>query len=255
MHRSTRELLKYHIRASDGEIGRCKDFLFDDQAWVIRYLVADTRKWLPGRKVLVPPQSLKKPHVENRLLPVEHTKEEIRQSPPLDADEPVSRKYEKKWFDYYRLPYYWVGPTGVGIVPNPVPLRDSPVPLEEEVTPRPLPSEKEIEKTHLRSADEVIGYQVEAIDGHIGHVEDLLVEDADWRIAYLLIDTRDWLPGKKVVMLPDLAEEISWPKETVQFDRSKEEMENAPPYNPELELTSAYEKALEQYYGIPPHNE
>lgn len=254
MHRSIRELQKYHLRATDGEIGRCKDFLFDDQKWIVRYLVADTRRWLPGRKVLVPPPVLKKPDAESRLLSVDNTKDDIRQSPPLEADEPVSRKYEKKWFDYYRLPYYWVGPAGVGVIPNPVPLRDSPVPLEEGATPKP-PAAEDIEKTHLRSADEVIGYKVEAIDGHIGHVEDLLVEDGDWRIAYLLIDTRDWLPGKKVVMLPDLVEEISWPKETVQFDRSKEEIENAPPYHPDLELTSAYEKALEQYYGLPPHDD
>ena len=105
-----------------------------------------------------------------------------------------------------------------------------------------------------RSIRELLKYHIRASDGEIGRCKDFLF-DENWRIAYLLIDARDWLPGKKVVMLPDLVEEISWPKETVRFDRSKEEIEKAPPYNPDLELTSAYEKALEQYYGIPPHNE
>lgn len=251
MHRSAKELKNYVLRAKDGEIGRCKDFLFDDRYWFVRYLVADTRKWLPGRKVLVPPNALNPPLAENKVMPVAYAKEEIRNSPPLEADEPVSRKYEKKWFDYYRLPYYWVGPGGVGTVPNPVPLRDSPVPLAEEVTPKPA-EEPNPEKVHAWSADEVIGYRVGAVDDDIGHVEDLLVDDGDWKIAYFVIDTRNWLPGRKVILPPSLVAQISWPAETVQFDRSRKEIENAPPYDPEKGVTGEYDTVLAQYYGIPP---
>jgi hypothetical protein len=105
-----------------------------------------------------------------------------------------------------------------------------------------------------RSIKELQKYHIRATDGEIGRCKDFLF-DEDWRIAYLLIDTRDWLSGKKVVILPDLVEEISWPKETVRFDRSKEEIENAPPYNSDLDPTSAYERALEQYYGLPLHDD
>jgi len=56
MLRNAKGILNYVLQAKDGEIGRCKDFLFDDEKWTIRYIVADTRNWLPGRKVLVAPQ-------------------------------------------------------------------------------------------------------------------------------------------------------------------------------------------------------
>ena len=55
MIRSMRAMLHAELRALDGGIGRCKDFLFDDKTWTIRYMVADTRKWLPGRKVFISP--------------------------------------------------------------------------------------------------------------------------------------------------------------------------------------------------------
>jgi len=252
VHRSIKELQKCALRAIDGEIGRCKDFLFDDRHWYVRYLLADTRKWLPDRKVLVPPPSLGNPHLEDRLLPVGLTKEEIRQSPPLEADEPVSRKYEKKWFDYYRLPYYWVGPGGFGAAPNPVPLRDFPAPLPEDVMPRAQEGPDPEETTSLRSADEVIGYRAGAVDGEIGHIEDLIVDDVTWRIDYTVVDTRNWLPGEKVVLLPSMVQQISWPEETVQFDRTREAIETAPGYDPSRELTGAFRRALEQHYRLGP---
>ena len=55
MLRSVDEITGYTLHATDGDIGRCHDFLFDDQRWVIRYIVAKTAMWLPGRKVLVSP--------------------------------------------------------------------------------------------------------------------------------------------------------------------------------------------------------
>ena len=80
--------------AEDGEIGRCKDFLFDDEKWTIRYMVADTRKWLPGRKVLISPMSLGAVDWSSRHFQVELTRRQVEDSPPLEEDAPVSRQYE-----------------------------------------------------------------------------------------------------------------------------------------------------------------
>jgi hypothetical protein len=52
MLRNTKDLLGYALHATDGIIGGLKDFHFDDQSWVIRYLIVDTRTWLSSRKVL-----------------------------------------------------------------------------------------------------------------------------------------------------------------------------------------------------------
>jgi hypothetical protein len=42
---------------------------------------------------------------------------------------------------------------------------------------------------HLRSVAEVTGYRVQAIDGEIGHVENLTIDDADWSVHYFIVDT------------------------------------------------------------------
>ena len=55
MLRSIKQLHGAKLGASDGEIGHVKDFYFDDQNWAVRYVVADTGSWLPGRQVLISP--------------------------------------------------------------------------------------------------------------------------------------------------------------------------------------------------------
>ena len=57
MLRRMRDLKGLAIGARDGDIGAANDFIFDDKAWTIRYLIADTSRWLPGRKVLISPSS------------------------------------------------------------------------------------------------------------------------------------------------------------------------------------------------------
>jgi len=125
MLRSVNELINYVIEAQDGEIGRCKDFLFGDRHWAIRYMVADTRKWLPGRKVLVSPIALGDPDWKRGRFPVMLTCRQIEESPPLDEDEPVSRQYETRWFDYYGWPYYWAG-GNVGVKLTVSAIKDGP---------------------------------------------------------------------------------------------------------------------------------
>ena len=94
MLRNVSIILNFSLLAEDGEIGRCKDFLFDDEKWAIRYMVADTRKWLPGRKVLISPISLGAVDWSTRLFQVELTRRQVEDSPLLDEDAPVSRQYE-----------------------------------------------------------------------------------------------------------------------------------------------------------------
>ena len=80
MLRSASELFNYTLAAQNGEIGRCKDFLFDDQFWTLRYMVADTGKWLPKKRVLIPVASLGDPSWAERIFPVKKTKNQIRSS-------------------------------------------------------------------------------------------------------------------------------------------------------------------------------
>ena len=124
MLRSVKQLEDFAVGATDGPIGKVKDFYFDDEAWVVRYLVADTSKWLGGRDVLISPYSLGQPDWDGKTLPVTVTKEQVRNSPGIDSDLPVSRQYERSYLGYYGYPYYWGGRGlwGQGFYPGALPL-------------------------------------------------------------------------------------------------------------------------------------
>ncbi len=105
--RSVQEAIGYRIHALDGEVGHVSDFLVQTDGWVIRYLVVDTRKLLPGRKVLISPAWVRSVDWENRELRVDLTREEIRGSLPFDPSAPVNREYEVRLYDYLGRPKYW----------------------------------------------------------------------------------------------------------------------------------------------------
>ncbi len=244
MLRSVNEIVNYSLSATDGEIGRCKDFLFDDDFWTIRYMVADTGKWLPGRKVLISPISLGEPDWLNRHFRVDLNKEQIESAPALDEHAPVSRQYERRYFSYYYWPYYWTGAEIWGAAPFPpsVPVTH---PETLEMT------EEEPEKSHLRSVKEVKGYHIQATDGEVGHVEDYIVDDETWAIRYLVVDTRNWLPGRKVLVSPQWIQEVEWLENKVHVNLSTQEVKESPEYDPSDPVNREYEIRLYDFYGRP----
>jgi len=247
MLRSVKGIMNYTVYAEDGEIGKCKDFLFDDELWTIRYMVADTGKWLPGRKVLISPISFGTPEWLSRRFSVKLTREQVENSPPLYEHEPVSRQYERKFFSFYGWPYYWAGRDVWGTVPCPPPMPIHPEKIEDVYEE----GDKDPEKSHLRSVKEVTGYHIQAADGEIGHVEDYIVDDETWTIRYMVVDTRNWLPGRNVLVAPDWIESIAWTESRVHVNLSTEEVKNSPEYDPAEPVNREYEIRLYDFYGRP----
>lgn len=248
MLRSLEEITGYVLEAKDGSIGRCKDFLFDDRCWTIRYMVADTRRWLPGRKVLISPISLDKPDWATRSFPVRLTRRQIREAPDLDEEAPVSRQYETSYYRYFGWPVYWAGSGVWGTAGHPGLLYASttldPGAAESSVEPAP-------EDPHLRSAEEVRGYRIQATDDDIGHVEDYIADDETWSIRYLVVDTRNWLPGRKVLVSPAWLGFVDWGSRTVEVLLRREEVEASPEYDPHTPVNREYETRLYDFYGRP----
>jgi len=52
MQKLVSQLKGSSVGATDGDIGSVEDFLFDDKLWTVRYLVADTAKWLLSAAML-----------------------------------------------------------------------------------------------------------------------------------------------------------------------------------------------------------
>ena len=114
---TAKTLKGYKLDSLDGEIGKVKEFYFDDRHWTIRYLVADTGNWLPGRQVLISPYALNScDTAKRRTLSVNLTKKQIENSPSLNSDKPVSRQFEEDYYGYYGWPPYWSGSSVVGSV-------------------------------------------------------------------------------------------------------------------------------------------
>lgn len=238
MLRSAKELKGYRVMAQDGDIGKVHDFFFDDDTWSIRYLVVDTGTWLPGRKVLISPLSLGEPRWETTTLAVNLTRDRIENSPRVDADKPISRQREIELHEYYQWVPYW---TGYG--PAGAPLVQAKRPEESR--------RKEQGDPHLRSMREVTGYGIAASDGDMGHVEDFIVEDETWVFRYLVIDTRNWLPGRKVIIAPAWIDDIVWDSRRVVVGLPKDSIKNSPEYDPSTPVNREYEIRLYDYYGRP----
>jgi hypothetical protein len=231
-----KDLRGYTIRAADGDIGKVHEFYFDDRGWIIRYLVVDTGTWLPGRRVLLSPSAMGQPDWETHVLPVGLTKGQVEHSPPIDADKPVSRQMERELHAYYGWRPYWGSATVMAIQ------------TEEEANQE---AEQEQNDPHLRSTREVIGYHIRARDGEIGHVEDLIANDEGWGIRYLVVDTHNWLPGRKVLVDPFWAEQVSWAERRVHVDMTREMVKNSPEFDPSAPVNREYEVRLYDFYGRP----
>jgi hypothetical protein len=241
----------YAIEANDGLLGTVDDLLFEDVGWAIRWLVVDTGNWLSGRKVLLPLSALEQPDPTQRRFPVKLTRQQVKDSPNVDMDQPVSRQIEAHVYNYYGWDPYWGG--------NPVPMSNAmaipfaaPLPLSG-ATPRDargadVPADED--DPHLRSIAAVTGYHFDAADGEIGHVEDFLIDDAGWIIRYIVVDTTNWWAGEKVLISPRSVREIDWTDRLVHLDVSRQKVKNSPVYHPSITVDGAYEEKFLTYYGI-----
>ncbi|KAF0141836.1 MAG: PRC-barrel domain-containing protein [Stygiobacter sp.] len=240
MLHKVKTLKGYKLHSHNGEIGKVMEFYFDDNHWTIRYLVADTGGWLTGRQVLISPYSLMSVNEEEQYIKIDLTKKQIEDSPSLNSDKPVSRQFETDYYGYYGWPLYWDGPNMWGYFPNIV--RDN----------KKWGDVKKGEESwdpYLRSTHEVTGYNIQAADGEVGHVEDFIIDDETWAIRYLIVDTRNWLPGKKILLSPFWIERVSWSESKVFVNLPMEKIKESPEYTEESLLTREYETGLHKHYN------
>ncbi len=246
------EINGYAIHATDGLIGTVNDFLFDDATWLVRWLVIDTGNWLPGRKILLPPSALAHVNHMGHQFAVRLTKQQIKECPEIEADRPVSRQMETGIYDYYGWGPYWGSGSYQGFVGMGGGYLAGTAPPSLEVMQR----EKAIDDAQrskddpaLRSANEVTGYQILASDGEIGHVEDFLIEDEDWSIHYMVVDTTNWWPDKKVIISPLSVRKIEWSDRQVSLGTNRQTVKDSPQYDSSTTVDPIYEKNLHKHYG------
>ena len=231
----------YAIMAKDGRLGSVSDLLFDDTSWLVRWLVVDTGHWLSGRKVLLTPLVVRHIDPKEQEVTVELTMQQVKDSPDIDTDRPVSRQIETSIYDFYGWSPYW----GNGLFTDPYGyVGGARMPAPGLGSPRLDAGVAEIQRSednpHLRSGEAVKGYHIHASDGEIGHVADFLLDDTDWSIRYLVVDTKNWWPGIKVLIPPRLACEIDWTDRLVKLDIDRQKVKDSPEYDPSAVADKTY---------------
>jgi uncharacterized protein YrrD len=241
--RSVKELFGYSLRASDGGIGSVEDVYFDDRAWTVRYIVADTGGWLTGRRVLISPLSAGRIDARTQSMPLSLTRKQVEESPGIDAAVTVARQHEEALTRYYAWPAYWMdgisAPAAMGAA------------AEADTEASGGQARALAPPSHLRSVREISSYHIGATDGEIGHVHDFIFDDEGWQIRYVVVDTRSWLPGKKVLVARDWIRSVSWAEQRVLVDTNRERIRNSPPFDPAEPVNREYELQLYDYYGRP----
>jgi hypothetical protein len=225
-YQNLKDLLGYKVEATDGEIGKIVDSYFDDVTWKLRYFVVETGSWFNKQRVLVSPAAFTGVDDKNNTVSTTMTRKQIEDSPRADLAKPVSRQYEAKLHDYFAWPMYWL---------------DAPAKLKRADG-----------DSHLRSVSEVLSYGVRAEgDDVVGRAEDVIVEDGSWVIRYLALDTRQWLPGRTVLISPTWIDDISWADKKIEVDMKRDTIEKAPKYDPSQPIDRGYEEELFAYYRRP----
>lgn len=215
MLQNTKSLYGYKLAALDGDIGQVQDFYFDDKAWVVRYLVADTGSWLSGRQVLLTPHTFGHLDREEKALAINLTRARIETSPSIELHKPVSRQYEIDYHRYYGWPAYWNAAALAGFGGYPVIMAPSKDQIEAQQS-RPHREDK-----HLRSTLAVTGYAIHATDGEIGTVSGFILDDQSWALRDLVVDTGHWFSRKEVLIPSDKIGRISYEDSQVVVNLTK----------------------------------
>ena len=213
------------IRATDGEIGTVEDFYFEEDKWAIRYLLADTGKWLSGRRVLISSMSVVG-EWNMAEVPVALTKQQVWNSPEFDHNQPISRERESQLLRHYGYPEY----RDVGGVWG---THDTPAALRGAPAPPSVPAEQgrrsvELETQPLLSTKEITGYHLHATDGEIGHVDDVLIGQETWRMRHLQVDTSNWIGGKWVIVSTEAIKGIDRVHRTLHVGLTRAQIHQSP---------------------------
>jgi hypothetical protein len=223
MLRSIKQLYGDRLGAADGEIGHVKDFYFDDQNWVVRYLVADTGTWLTNRQVLLSPHVLGNAYLAGKVLAVNLTRKQIEDCPPIELHKPVSRQYEEDYYRHYGWPNYWQGGGLWGM--NGFPILESPLKSSSNGQAVSVNSQLKNAKVHLRSTQAVKGYHLQATDGIVGYVIDFMMDETSWAIGQLVIKTGNRFTGKEIQIPTSKVSRISYDDSSVFVDLTKSDVE------------------------------
>lgn len=230
MQCNIKSLIGYSMEATDGYFGKVEEFYFEDTTWVIRYLVLKTGNWLSYRKVLIAPQAIEKRAAEPGIFPVNLSKEQIRTSPDIDTDKPVSLRQDVHLYGHYAWQRY--GGSGFYAGGSAAAMDNVPI-IDEKIMKEADPNDKRSDDDlHLRSTKKIMGYHIHTSDGDFGRVSDFVFDDANGQIMYLVVDTPGWFDRNQIFLIETrIIKEIQWGNSKVVLNISTDEIKECPVFD------------------------
>jgi len=208
------------VRGVDGPLGTLEDFLFDEDGWVVRYLIVDTG----ARRLLLSPMAVPGSWDRSEIV-VNLTTAQVESSPDVDAAT-LDRARETAMLEHYRHPRYW-GDTNIwGTFPTPNALSDA----AGAATPAASGRVATEQALRLHAVSARIGAHIQAADGEIGHIDDFLVDELTWCVRYLLVDTSNWIGGKSVLVRTKMVRGFDPTDGTLRVDAARDVIEHSPSF-------------------------
>jgi hypothetical protein len=262
MQHTLNDLNDFAIHATDGIIGKIKDYYFDDRRWVVRYLVVEIGSLIESKKVLLSPSVIKHINREDKTLSVDLSLSEIKNSPHIDTSRSSSQQYEIDYLSYYGYAFYWGNNSLWDSFATPAvdANHKTDVPMSEKSakaadtfmsidTVRRMYGDR-----HLRSCDEIIGYHIQATDGEIGYLQKILIEDGTWEIHYFIASTGSWWAGRQVLVSPLMIKDISWGDAKIYVDMTQQQVQSAPLFDVAAQVNRQKELGVYLHYGREGHS-
>ncbi|MDQ8179240.1 PRC-barrel domain-containing protein [Pelagicoccus sp. SDUM812005] len=236
-----KDLFGYPVMATDGKAGKVKDILFGDRHWRVRYLDVETRvgfrlnlRYLSEEKTeedqvtrrLIEAKDLGVPKLglDGREIPTRLSVEEVSKCEGFGAHLPAEEKYEMEFRRFFRHAIYderpFFGSLGYAGYMPPVTAYDH---TEEEIRNH-LDRMGEIAGEHLHSARSVIGYHAVGKNETLGMVGDLILDMENWRIAYLVLDTRHGIPSRKYLVDMESVTRLDWSSSSLMTKLKSEDL-------------------------------
>jgi sporulation protein YlmC with PRC-barrel domain len=263
--RSIRDLTGARICATNGEIGRVEELLFDDERWTVRYMVVDAQAWLAERRVLLSPRAVVAVDWDAQTLYLNLRQQQVQDAPHIAIDQPLSRRIETRFNSYYAYPPYWIGDGvwgmgthpytygGFSTAPNHA-ARAAPHPGRPSIATRHQRNDTQdalrdaIPTSYLRRIRSLRDYPIYADDDAIGYVEDVLFDDETWAIRYLVAATPSVWSGSNLLVARTWVTSVDWVGSRLDLDVAGEAVRQSPPFERTL-LDRDYEAKLHRHYA------
>ncbi len=230
MLRNIKSLLGYKLQGTDGCIGQVDEFYFEEDTWVIHYLIVKTGDWFLNRNLFISPKLLVISEKEPRVFLLNRNREQIKSSPNFDRHHSVMQNTGEARIGHFSSQMHVTTAfcTSVSDV-----SKDHHLCNTNRIK---LISGNELfirsfSDFHLRFTKRLSGYNVYTHREDFGQISDFILDVRQWQIISMVIDAHNWFGGKRFITSVGAIKEIQWDNSVIILSIPRNRIKNCPEYD------------------------